>query len=116
MPDPQNSHLGGCHIVDDDIRMHGDQFPRAVGPTAPTLREFSETFGCGFEAKGHAPCCCGIEMADVAADGDQVGNGSWGEGYFHDGAGRSSDVPQLSSQRATSLKGIVCPAAACARA
>lgn len=116
MPDPQNNNLRGCHVVDDDIRMHSHQLSRAICPSAPTFRTFSETFGCGFEAKGHTPSRSGIEMADVAADGDQVGNSSRGKGYFHDGAGRSSTVPQLSSQRATSLKGIVCPAAACARA
>jgi hypothetical protein len=61
MPAPQNDDAGGRHVVDDDIGMHGDQFPRAVRSTPPALREFRETFGGGFEAKGHAPGRCGVE-------------------------------------------------------
>lgn len=55
-------------------------------------------------------------MTNAIADGDQIGDRRRGEDYFHDGAGPSSGAPQRSSQSATLLNGIVCPAAACARA
>lgn len=116
MPDSQNGDTDGCYVVDNNIGMDSDQFPRAVCPTTPTLREFGETFSRGSEAKSHAPGCCRIKVADIAADCDQVINSCRSEDYFHDGAGRSSGVPQVSSQCATSRRGIVCPAAACARA
>lgn len=55
----------------------------------------------------NAPGGCGIEMADIVADRDQIGNGGRSEYHFHDGAGRSSVMPQLPSQSATSRRGIV---------
>lgn len=61
MPDPQDGDAGRRHVVDDDIGMHSNQFPRAVRSAPPTLREFRETFGGGSEAKGHAPGRCGVE-------------------------------------------------------
>lgn len=84
-----------------------DQFPRTVSPKAATVREFGEAFRSTSETERHVPGGCGIEMADIVANRDQIGNGGRSEGYFHDGAGRSSAVPQLSSQSATSRRGIV---------
>lgn len=71
------------------------------------VREFGEAFRSTPETERHPSCGCGIEMSDIVADRDQIGNGGRSEDYLHDGAGRSSAVPQLSSQSATSRRGIV---------
>ena len=107
VPDTQNGDAGRRHVKDDDIGVDGDQFPRTVSPKAATVREVGEAFRSTPETERHAPGGCWIEMADIAADRDQIGNGGRSEDYFHDGAGRSSAVPQLSSQLATSRRGIV---------
>lgn len=107
MPDAQNGHTGRTHVVDDHIGVDRHQFPRTVSSKAATVWKFGEAFGRASEAERHAPGRRGIEVADVVADCDQIGNGGRSEDYLHDGAGRSSAVPQLSSQSATSRRGIV---------
>lgn len=107
VPDTQNGDTGQRHVIDDDVRMHGHQFPRTVRPKAATVREVGKAFRSAPETERHAPGCRWIEMADIVADRDQIGDGGRSEDYFHDGAGRSSAVPQLSSQSATSRRGIV---------
>ena len=116
MPDAQNGDAGRAHVVDDHIGVDRHQFPRTVLPKAVSVWNFGEAFGRASEAKRHASGRCGIEVADEGADRDQIGNGGRNEDCLHDGAGRSSAVPQLSSQSATSRRGVVCPAATCARA
>ena len=100
----ENAEATSVHSIGDDIRCaRHDEFPRfGFAPGMPEVRMLGKPFRRLEDALSQSACGRRLVLFDILSDFDEVGDGSFGPDYSHDGGGNSRFLPHERNQRAAS--------------